>query len=214
MAARLGPGKSQATAYRVGLVPAIVTMNIKENKTIRIPTRALIKKVEDAKLAESNARNILLPEASLKALIESTWVQSTEVGCAILGQAMDLQPDGRTTPGKIEVAMKTMKEMAPGNLTEAMLAVQMIGVHNAAVHFLCKSLAPNQTRGGEDAGVSHATKLSRLFTEQLSAMAKLKGKSGQQKMTIEHVHVHAGGQAIVGPVGPRSGAPSATGEAK
>ena len=214
MVARPGPGKSQATAYRVGLVPAIVTMNIKKNKTTRIPTRALIKKVDGAKLAESDARNMLVPEASLKALIESTGGQSTEVACAILGQAMDLQPDGRTMPEKLEVAMKTMKEMAPGNLTEAMLAVQMIGVHNAAVHFLCKSLAPNQTRGGEDAGVSHATKLSRLFTEQLSAMAKLKGKSGQQKMTIEHVHVHAGGQAIVGPVGPRSGAPSATGEAK
>jgi hypothetical protein len=110
--------------------------------------------------------------------------------------------------------MKSVKEMAPGNLTEAMLAVQMIGVHNAAVRFLYMSLVPNQTRGGSDLCISRATKLLRLFTEQLSAMAKLKGKSGQQKMTIEHVHVHAGGQAIVGPVGPRSGAPSATGEAK
>jgi hypothetical protein len=212
--ARPGPGKSQATAYRVGLVPAIVNMNIKKNKTTRIPTRALIKKVDGAKLAESDARNMLFPEASLKALIESTGVQSTEVACAILGQAMDLQPDGRTMPEKLEVAMKTMKEMAPGNLTEAMLAVQMIGVHNAAVRFLQMSLMPNQTRGGADVCISRATKLLRLFPEQLSAMAKLKGKSGQQKMTIEHVHVHAGGQAIVGPVGPRSVAPSATGEGK
>jgi hypothetical protein len=40
----------------------------------------------------------------------------------------------------------------------------------------------------------------RLFTEQLGAMARLQGTAGQQKMTVEHVHVHAGGQAIVGPV--------------
>jgi ATP-dependent Clp protease adapter protein ClpS len=31
-------------------------------------------------------------------------------------------------------------------------------------------------------------------------MAKLKGKGGQQKVTVEHVHVHKGGQAIVGEI--------------
>ena len=45
----------------------------------------------------------------------------------------------------------------------------------------------------------------RLFNEQLEAMAKLKGTSGQQRVTVEHVHVHGGGQAIVGTVeAPRS----------
>ena len=36
--------------------------------------------------------------------------------------------------------------------------------------------------------------------EQLEAMQKLKGKAGQQKVTVEHVHVHEGGKAIVGAV--------------
>src|SRR5580704_11745190 len=187
-------------------------MTIKKNNITQIPTLARSKKANRAKLAQSEARSIFLPEPSLKALNEMTGAQSPEIACVILGQAIDLQPDGRMK--KTEVAMKTMKEMAPGNLTEAMLAVQMIGVHNAAVRFLQRGLAPNQTCGGSDVCLSRATKLLRVFTEQLTAMAKLKGKSGQQKMTIEHVHVHAGGQAIVGPVGPGSSAPSATGEAK
>jgi len=42
----------------------------------------------------------------------------------------------------------------------------------------------------------------RLFTEQVEAMAKLKGKSGQQQVVVEHVNVAAGGQAIVGTVIP------------
>ena len=42
----------------------------------------------------------------------------------------------------------------------------------------------------------------RLFTEQLEAMAKLKGKAGQQRVVVEHVTVAAGGQAIVGAVIP------------
>src|SRR5580658_11240070 len=158
-------------------------MSIKKSEITQLPRLARIKKANRAKLAQSEVQSILLPETSLKALNEMTGAQSPEVACVILGQAIELQPDGRTK--KTEVAMKTMKEMAPGNLTEAMLAVQMIGVHNAAVRFLQSSLVPNQTHGGADRCVSRATKLVRLFTEQITAMAKLKGKSGQQKMTIE-----------------------------
>ncbi len=40
----------------------------------------------------------------------------------------------------------------------------------------------------------------RLFNDQLEAMQKLKGKTGQQRVTVEHVHVHKGGQAVVGTV--------------
>jgi hypothetical protein len=37
----------------------------------------------------------------------------------------------------------------------------------------------------------------RLHLEQIEAMQKLKGKAGQQKVTVEHVDVHEGGQTIV-----------------
>ena len=40
----------------------------------------------------------------------------------------------------------------------------------------------------------------RLFNEQLVALAKLKGTTSQQRVTVEHVHVSDGGQAIVGAV--------------
>jgi hypothetical protein len=40
----------------------------------------------------------------------------------------------------------------------------------------------------------------RLHLEQIEAMQKLKGKAGQQRVTVKHVHVHEGGQAIVGAV--------------
>ena len=44
-----------------------------------------------------------------------------------------------------------------------------------------------------------ATKLQRTFVAQIEALQKLRGKGGQ-KVTVEHVHVHEGGQAIVGNV--------------
>jgi hypothetical protein len=44
-----------------------------------------------------------------------------------------------------------------------------------------------------------ATKLQRTFVAQVEALSKLR-RGGEQKVTVEHVHVHAGGQAIVGAV--------------
>jgi hypothetical protein len=41
----------------------------------------------------------------------------------------------------------------------------------------------------------------RTFTAQLEALQRYRGK-GQQKVTVEHVNVNAGGQAIVGTVHP------------
>ena len=39
----------------------------------------------------------------------------------------------------------------------------------------------------------------RTFANQTEALGRYRGK-GEQKMTVEHVHVYQGGQAIVGPV--------------
>ncbi len=44
-----------------------------------------------------------------------------------------------------------------------------------------------------------AVKLSRTFTMQMEALTKLR-RGGEQTVRVEHVHVHNGGQAIVGAV--------------
>ena len=47
--------------------------------------------------------------------------------------------------------------------------------------------------------LNQANKLSRTYTTLLESLNRHRGK-GQQKVTVEHVHVHEGGQAIVGNV--------------
>src|SRR4051812_855420 len=44
-----------------------------------------------------------------------------------------------------------------------------------------------------------AVKLLRTYTTQIEALAKLR-RGGEQRVRIEHVHVHEGAQAIVGNV--------------
>ena len=50
-----------------------------------------------------------------------------------------------------------------------------------------------------DSAVNRATKLSRNFIALIEALNKHRGKGGQ-KMTVEHVHVNDGGQAVIGNV--------------
>jgi hypothetical protein len=45
-----------------------------------------------------------------------------------------------------------------------------------------------------------AANASRTFIELLSALDRKRGKGGQQVVRVEHVHVHPGGQAVVGNV--------------
>ena len=79
---------------------------------------------------------------------------------------------------------------------EGMLAVQMVGTHYAAT----RALRRLKGSGMRDNDGNIATKFLRTFAAQIGALQRYRGK-GQQKMTIEHVHIHKGGQAIVGSVG-------------
>ena len=52
---------------------------------------------------------------------------------------------------------------------------------------------------GRRENLTQANKLSRTYAALVEALNRHRGK-GQQKVTVEHVHVHAGGQAVVGMV--------------
>jgi hypothetical protein len=102
-------------------------------------------------------------------------------------------------------AITALAEFAPRNTIEASLAAQMTATGEMALMFLNRATLPEQTVDGVDRNVARATRLMRLHLEQIEAMQKLKGKAGQQKVTVEHVHIHEGGQAIVGAVSANGG---------
>ena len=62
-----------------------------------------------------------------------------------------------------------------------------------------RAMIGEQTFEGRREYLNQANKLSRSFAVLLEALNRHRGK-GQQKVTVEHVHVHVGGQAVVGSV--------------
>ena len=131
-----------------------------------------------------------------------TGIRSRELANRMVIQVVDalVQQKSREAEDDLITAISAIAEMEPQNLTEAMLATQMIAANDAALMFLSRATNKDQHPEAIDTNVLRATRLMRVFREQLEAMQKLKGKSGQQSVRVEHVHVHDGGQAIVGTV--------------
>ncbi len=100
---------------------------------------------------------------------------------------------------KLNAAMETLRQIAPRDGVEGMLAVQMTSTHQAAMECLRRAAIPNQTFEGRNMALKHGEKLLRLYMDQVKTLNKQRGK-GDQKMVIEHVNVEPGGQAIVGQV--------------
>lgn len=111
-------------------------------------------------------------------------------------------PEWKSEEQKVQAAQAAydaLKQIGPRTELEGMLAAQMLSTHNAVMECLRRSMKEEQTFDGREYNLKQAAKLMQLYTRQLEALDKHRGK-GQQKITVEHVTVQAGGQAIVGSV--------------
>ena len=96
-------------------------------------------------------------------------------------------------------ALQGLIGIAPQDELEGMLAAQLIACHHASIECYRRAMIREQTFEGRREELNQANKLSRTYTTLLESLNRHRGK-GQQKVTVEHVHVHEGGQAIVGNV--------------
>jgi len=148
---------------------------------------------------KSRAENIAIFEDTCASIL---GLRSGKAASHLVTQAVNT-PDwcgSQDAADRWVTTQEMLREICPKGATEALLAIQMIAIHNAALMFLTRATVAGQTFEGADANVTRAVRLMRVFNDQLQAMAKLKGTAGRQKVTVEHVHIHQGGQAIVGSV--------------
>ena len=98
-----------------------------------------------------------------------------------------------------DAAAQRFLRIDPRDTVEQMLATQMIALHTASLDCVQRAMLPDQPGDIRREELNLATKASRAFA-QLAETFDRRRRGGSQKMTVEHVHVHAGGQAIVGNV--------------
>jgi hypothetical protein len=78
------------------------------------------------------------------------------------------------------------------DVIEAMLAVQMVTVHEAAMECFRRAALAEQTFAGRERGLKYGDRLVRSFAALIDALNRHRGK-GQQVVRVEHVTVEAGG---------------------
>src|SRR3981189_2142583 len=101
--------------------------------------------------------------------------------------------------------------IAPNDELEGMVAAQLVACHNASMECYRRAMIGEQSFESRRENLSQANKLSRTYATLLEALNRHRGK-GQQKVTVEHIHVHQGGQAIVGNVQSQGGGPTSKAE--
>jgi hypothetical protein len=99
----------------------------------------------------------------------------------------------------LNIALDSVASLAPRDGMESMLCSQLVALHSQAMDFLRRGMLPEQTGDVVDCNVNRATKLLRTYATLAECLRTYRG-GGQQKVTVEHVTVQAGGQAIVGTV--------------
>ena len=107
--------------------------------------------------------------------------------------------DEATRDKQCQATLAALIGIGPKDELEGMMAAQLIAAHNAAMECYRRAMIGEQTFEGRRECLSQANKLGRTYAVLLDALNRHRGK-GQQKVTVKHVHVHPGGQAVVGTV--------------
>ena len=134
-------------------------------------------------------------------VLQAMGTSSTHFAEAMLtGLANISRPQGEAAPNQalMNALLAILHGAQPDNEVEAMLLVQMACAHELAmtttrVTGQATSLEKIDVMGGL------SIRFMRLFALQAETLAKLR-RGGEQRVKVEHVHVHPGAQAIVGDV--------------
>ena len=136
--------------------------------------------------------------AVLAAIQDASGMADYELGSHLIGQAAVYYQ--KQSPESFQTAMNRvsslMLEMKPQDAFEGLLIAQMAATHNQAMDCLSRA-EQTATVAHREMYLRFADRFLRTYTIQMEALSKHR-RGGQQKVVVEHVHVHEGGQAFVG----------------
>lgn len=117
----------------------------------------------------------------------------------LMTQLVNAGTQGKNYDGKgANFMLSVVKAIDPKDEIEAMLASQMAAVHMATMTF-ARRLAHVENIPQQDSAEKAFNKLARTFATQVETLKRYR-TGGEQKVTVQHVNVSEGGQAIVGNV--------------
>lgn len=151
----------------------------------------------DEKLSSSDKYDLIDTQ-----IMEATGAAHKDVGIQLLsnlGNAVFSAKAGASEmASKLNALAQSMHALGPQDEYEGQLIAQLVVLHEHAMDWLGRA---NRTERVDFANIylNGASKLLTRHHETLDTLLKYR-KKGEQRVHVEHVHVNAGGQAIVGNV--------------
>lgn len=124
-------------------------------------------------------------------------VEATNLAQQALEIVQSLPPASSDTAA--DAAAYRLIDIAPRDAIEQMLATQMLALHAAMMDCSRRAMLPGLDSEFRREELGLAGRVSRSFAQLVDTLDRRR-RGGEQKVTVKHVHVHAGGQAIVGTV--------------
>lgn len=109
--------------------------------------------------------------------------------------------DKEAVQQNLDMVTDTLNRMNPQDAIEAMINSQIIAMHNATMAL--STVGALASVGGSLKGefINHSAKISKTFVSLVEALNRHRHRDKvYQNLTVGHVDVHHGGQAIVGNV--------------
>lgn len=97
---------------------------------------------------------------------------------------------------KVNAAFAFLRGMEPRDEAEAMLLAQMFTTNALVMEFGARAIQMENPELAE-LNANRVARLTARYMEQMDALNKYRGK-GQQTVTVTHMNVNSGGQAMVG----------------
>ena len=174
-------------------------MNTKDTQTKAMQTTQTTPPKVAVKSIDSQDCTVEVPKSFNEKLKTTFGTDNTELAQHLLSQLVNIEIDVDDlvkTEKVINTNLAIISGIGPRDVIESMLATQMGAIHAASLQSL--NLAHQAANGQKrDLHLSQAVKLTRIFTNQIEALNRHRSKC-QQKMVIEHIHIHDGGKAVVG----------------
>jgi hypothetical protein len=132
-------------------------------------------------------------------LMEAVGTADFDFVLGLLRQLVNVSSKGPAADeSALNFMLSVVKGIKPRDQLEAMLATQMAAVHELMLTY-ARRLAHTETIPQQDSAERALNKLARTFASQMEALKRYR-TGGEQKVTVQHVSVSEGGQAIVGNV--------------
>ncbi len=110
----------------------------------------------------------------------------------------DTKNDGASK--RVAAASAALAAFKPTDEIEGMIAAQAVALHATMMESSRRAMLADQPFEMAQGFRKAASNASRAFTGLLEALDRKRGKVGQQRVVVEHVHIYPGAQANVGSI--------------